>query len=146
RVLPGLDRVEIGRQTEGVVGQGVHDVVPAHPLVAAVDIGAEVSQRMADVQPGARWVREHVRDVERLARTEVGGRAVGRRVFLEGELAEVSGGGRGVDRSRLLPCALPRLLDLLGQRRVIAETGLLRVRRHYLPSLNRRERVLTIVL
>src|SRR5699024_8057672 len=104
------------------------------------------SQRMADVQPGARWVREHVHDVEGLALTEVGGRGVGRRFFLEGALAEVSGGVRGVERSRFLPCALPRLLDLLGPRRAVAETGLLRVRRHYLPSLNRRERVLTIVL
>src|SRR5699024_4965466 len=102
--------------------------------------------RVTDVQPGARRVREHVHDVEGLALTEVGGRAVGRRFFLEGELAEVSGGVRGVERSRLLPCALPRLLDLLGQRRVIAETGLLRVRRHSLPSLNGRRLVLSIVL
>ena len=146
RMLTGLHRVEIGGQPEGVIGQGVHDVVSAHPLVAAVDVGAQVAQRVADVQSRTGGVREHVHDVEGLASAEVGRRTVGRRSVLGVELAEVSGGVRGVERARFLPRALPRLLDLFGQRRVIAETGLLRVRRHYLPSLNRRERVPTIVL
>ena len=146
RVLPGLHRVEIGGQSEGVIGQSVHDIVSAHALVTAVDVGTEVAQRVADVQSHAGGVREHVHDVQGLALAEVGRRTKGRRSILGVELAEISGGVRGMERARFLPSALPRLLDLFGQRRVIAETGLLRVRRHYLPSLNRRERVPTIVL
>ncbi|SII85298.1 Uncharacterised protein [Mycobacteroides abscessus subsp. abscessus] len=76
RMLPGLDRVEVGRQAEGVVGERVHDIAPAHALVATVDVGAEVAQGMSDVESRARGVGEHVHDVEGFPLAEVGRRSV----------------------------------------------------------------------
>ena len=64
RVLPGLDGVLLGGQAEGVVAHRVQDVVAVHPPEPAGDVGAQVAQRVADVQPRARGVREHVHHEE----------------------------------------------------------------------------------
>ena len=64
RVLPGLDGVLLGGQAEGVVAHRVQHVVAVHPAEPAGDVGAQVAQRVADVQPGARGVREHVHHEE----------------------------------------------------------------------------------
>ena len=65
-VDPGMDAggdgVLLGRQPEGVVAQRVQHVVARHAHEAAVDVGADVPQRVADVQAGARGVGEHVHD------------------------------------------------------------------------------------
>ena len=50
RVLAGLHRVLLGREAERVVAHRVQDVVPAHPLEAGVDVGADVAERVADVE------------------------------------------------------------------------------------------------
>ena len=62
-VLAGLHGVLLGRQAERVVAQGVQHVVAGHPLEAAVHVGRDVAQRVPDVQPDARRVREHVEHV-----------------------------------------------------------------------------------
>ena len=56
----GLDRVLLGGQAEGVVAHRVQHVVARHALEAAEDVGADVAERMADVQTRAARVREHV--------------------------------------------------------------------------------------
>jgi hypothetical protein len=63
-VHPGLDGVLFGRQTEGVPAHRVQHVESAHALVARDDVGGGVALEMADVQPRARGVREHVHAVE----------------------------------------------------------------------------------
>ena len=50
RVLPGLDGVLLGGQAEGVVAHRVQHVVAVHPAEPAGDVGAQVAQRVADVQ------------------------------------------------------------------------------------------------
>ena len=65
-MLPGLDRVLLGRQPEGVEAHRVQHVVVGHPLEAGVDVGADEPQRVADVEAAARWIREHVQHVQLL--------------------------------------------------------------------------------
>ena len=61
---PGLHRVLLGGQAEGVVAHRVQHVVAVHPLVAGEHVGADVAERVADVQARAARVREHVEHVE----------------------------------------------------------------------------------
>ncbi len=105
RMLSGLHRVLLGRQAERVEAHRVHHVVAGHPLVAAVDVGADEAQRMADVQTGAGRVREHV-EHEDLLRTagDLGG--IGKRARRVG----------GLESSLRVPSVLPASLDLLRQR------------------------------
>ena len=63
RMLAGLDRVLLCRQAERVPPDRVEHVETAHALVAGEDIGGGVAFRVADMQPRARRVREHVEDV-----------------------------------------------------------------------------------
>ena len=49
-MLPGLDGELLRGQAEGVVAQGVQDVLAEHPVEAAVDVGRDVAERVADVQ------------------------------------------------------------------------------------------------
>ena len=53
RVLAGLHRVLLGREAERVVAHRVQHVLAAHPLEAGVDVGADVPERVADVEAGA---------------------------------------------------------------------------------------------
>ena len=105
RVLAGLDGVLLGGQAEGVVAHGVQDVVPVHAQEPAGDVGAQVAQRVPDVQPGARGVREHVHH-ERLGPVGDALEAVAERADRVGR----------VERPVGLPAVLPGQLDLLGQR------------------------------
>ena len=105
RVLAGLDGVLLGGQAEGVVAHGVQDVVPVHAQEPAGDVGAQVAQRVPDVQPGARGVREHVHH-ERLG-------PVGDALEALAERADRVG---RVERPLGLPAVLPGQLDLLRQR------------------------------
>ena len=69
--------VLLGGQAEGVPAHRVQDVEPAHPLVAAEDVGGGVALGVADVQARAAGVGEHVEDVELgLAGTKSGVRKV----------------------------------------------------------------------
>ena len=64
RMLPGFDRVLLGGQAERVVAVGVQDRIPGHPQVPRVRVGADITDRMADMQAGAAGVGEHVEHVE----------------------------------------------------------------------------------
>ena len=67
RVRAGLDGVLLGGQAEGVAAHRVQDALAAHPREAADDVGRRVALGMADVQPVAAGVGEHVEHVELLA-------------------------------------------------------------------------------
>ena len=58
------DGVLFGGKAEGVPAHRVQDVITAHPLVAANDVGGRVALGMADVQAGSARVGKHVEDVE----------------------------------------------------------------------------------
>ena len=62
RVGAGLHRVLLGGQTERVKAQRVQHITADHPEVAGIDVGGDVAQRVTDVQPLARRIREHVLD------------------------------------------------------------------------------------
>ena len=67
RVLAGLDGELLGGQTEGVEPHRVQDVAALHALEARVHVGPGEPERVADVEPGARRVREHVEHEQLLA-------------------------------------------------------------------------------
>ena len=62
-MLPGLDGILLGGETEGVVTHRVQDVEALQPFVAAVDVAGNVAQRMAHMQPGPGGVRKHVEHI-----------------------------------------------------------------------------------
>ena len=114
-VLAGLAGVFLGREPEGVEAHGVQHVEPGHPLEPGVDVGGDVAEGMADVQPRTRRIREHVHDEQ---------------LGPPGGLDSVSGlggqGARGVGRlvdPLAGPPVLPAGLDLAGQGRVVAMRG-----------------------
>ena len=109
RVRAGLHGELLGRQPEGVEAHRVEHVAAGHPLVAAVDVGAGEAQRVADVEPGARRVREHV-EHEQLRAAGGDGLGVGQR----------SGRVRRLERAVGVPVLLPAQLDLLGERGGVA--------------------------
>ena len=78
-VLSRLDGVLLGGQPERVEPHGVQDVAAGHPLEPSVDVGADEPERVPDVQPGPRRIREHVVQEQLLAdgrRTPRGRRVV----------------------------------------------------------------------
>ena len=105
----GLNRVLLGGQPEGVEAQGMQHIAARHPVIARVDVGGDVAQRVPDVQALTRRVREHVlhehlvhghyRPVLRCQRTHRVGH---------------------VERARLHPRLLPGALDLPGHLRRVA--------------------------
>ena len=109
RVLPRLERVLLGRQSERVVPHRVEHVVARHALEARVDVGADVAEGMADVEPCAARVREHVEHVEL--------RSVGDALVA---VRQGTGGVRRPERPLLFPTVLPSLLDLVRKARVVA--------------------------
>ncbi len=123
-VLAGLHGVLLGGQPERVVAKGVQHVHAVHAVVAAHHVGRDVPQRVADVQPRAGGVREHVEHVQL-------GAALHRR--------RVAHRPRGVGRLEgavVLPALLPPLLDLGGERGGVAEGRLVgRALRHRLSSI-----------
>ena len=60
RVRARLHRVLLGRQAERVVAHRVQHVEAVHALEARVHVGGDVAERVADVEPDAARVREHV--------------------------------------------------------------------------------------
>ena len=112
RVLPRLDGVLLGGQAEGVVAHRVQHVVAVHPAEPAGHVRAQVAQRVADVQPGTRGVREHVHQ-------EVLGPV---RHPLEASAQPAGRVGR-VEGALGLPAVLPGELDPLRQRRRVAVRG-----------------------
>ena len=63
RMLSRLDGILLGRQPEGVVTHRMQHVEAALALVTGEDVRGDVSQRMADVQAGARRIGKHVEHV-----------------------------------------------------------------------------------
>ena len=112
RVGAGLDGVLLGGQAEGVVAEGVEHVLAGHALEAGVDIGGDIAQRVADVQPGAGGVGEHVLHED----------AVFRQLLPVG--GEVADGVGCVEGAVLGPVLLPALLDIRGERGGVAVRGL----------------------
>ncbi len=110
RVLPGVERVLLGRQPERVIAERVQHVVARHAQEARVHVGPDVAERVADVQPRAAGVGEHVHDEEL--------RPVGDAVE---SLRQRAGRIRRVERSLRFPVVLPVQLDLIGEAGVIAE-------------------------
>ena len=110
RMRAGLHGVLLCGQPEGVEAHRVQDVVAVHPVIARVHIGGDEAQRVTDVQPRTRRIREHVLDeqlgVRSAERREVTGQFTGRIGGLEG--------------TAFGPIPLPALLDLPGQVRGIA--------------------------
>ena len=105
RMGTGLRRIQLGRQPEGVEAHGVQHVAPGHPLVAGEDIGADVAQRVPDVQATAGRVGEHVLHEQLvLGHNALDGRQRPDRVGC------VEGAAFG-------PLVLPAALDLTRQRR-----------------------------
>ncbi len=111
RVHAGLDGVLLGRQPERVEAHRVQHVVAGHALVAGVDVGGDVAERVADVQTGARRVREHVEDEELVPAGHLG------------RIGQRAGGVGRLERALALPAVLPPRLDLLGQRRRVPVLG-----------------------
>ena len=101
RVRARLHRVLLGRQAERVEAHRVQHRAPGHAQVAAEDVGPDEPQRVPDVQARAGGVREHVHQVELLARRR-GGRV------------------RHGERVRGLPAVLPAPLDRSGERGGVA--------------------------
>src|SRR4029453_15361551 len=62
-MLPGLDRVLLGRQAEGVPAHRVQHVMAAHAPGARQDVSGGVPLRMTAGQSDAGRVGEHVEDV-----------------------------------------------------------------------------------
>ena len=50
RMLTGLDGVLFRGQTEGIVAHRVEHVEAFEPLVAGIDIGSDIAQRVTDMQ------------------------------------------------------------------------------------------------
>src|SRR5262249_14453850 len=82
----------------------------AHPLIPGEHVGSDVAKRMADVQPDAARVGEHVEHV-------AGGTASH---LLEARRERTDRIGRS-ERPFVRPAALPPGLDLASQSRVIPE-------------------------
>jgi hypothetical protein len=110
RVLAGLHRELLGGQPERIESHRVQHVVAGHPLEAPVHIGADEAEGVADVQAGARRVREHV-EHEQLLAARTDARRVGERTCRV----------RRLERAVRIPTVLPPRLQLLGQRRRVPE-------------------------
>ena len=98
--------------------------MPRHPLVPGVDVGADVAERMADVEPDTARVREHV-EHEQL-------RAVRDRVEA---LAQRSLGVGSPEGVLGLPPVLPLGLDLVREAGVVPVRGGVVVVRHLRASV-----------
>ena len=108
RVLAGLDRVLLGRQTERVEAHRVQDVEAGHAREAGVDVGSDEAERVADVEALAAGIREHVEHV-----------ALGKGRALGVHLAQQADGIRRVEGALLVPPGVPLRLDRVRQRRVV---------------------------
>src|SRR5205823_2313215 len=96
-MLAGLDRVLLGGQAERVPAHRMQHVETAHPLEARDDVGGRVALGMADMQPRAARIGEHIEHVIFWPRR------------IEIQLARI----RRVKGLLLLPARLPARLDLV---------------------------------
>ncbi len=60
-MVTDLDRVVLGVDAEGIEAHGLKDVIPAHTLVTAVDVGAGEGVDVANVKPLSGWVGNIIR-------------------------------------------------------------------------------------
>jgi hypothetical protein len=119
-VLAGVDGVLLGGQPEGVEAEGVQYVMPGHAQVPPEHVGADVAQRVTDVQPDAAGIGEEVDQVEL---GPPGHAAEPGRQGAVRERVRALGAGRvrGVEGALALPPVLPAQLDLVRQPRVVPE-------------------------
>ncbi len=117
-----LHRVLLGGQAERVKSQRVQHIMAGHAEVAGVDVGGDVAQRVADVQPLPRRVREHV-----LHEQLVFGH---RRPVRRGQRTDRIG---DVERAQPRPVLLPGAFDAARQRRRVAVRRRIGVRRSGAP-------------
>ncbi len=113
RVLAGADRVLLGREPERVVAERVQDRAAGHAQEPAQHVGADVAERVPDVQARPARVGEEVEDVG--LRMAGGPLEAGR---------ERSDRVRGLERAVRRPPGLPGELDLVGQGGVVPERRL----------------------
>jgi hypothetical protein len=113
RVLAGADRVLLRREPERVVAERVQHGAAGHAQEPARRVGADVTERVPDVQANPARVREEVEDVG--LRLPCGPLEADR---------ERSDRVRYLERAVRSPPGLPRELDLVRQRGVIPERGL----------------------
>src|SRR5580658_4202434 len=59
-----IDRILFGGKPKSVIPHRVEDVAPFQPCIAGEDISGDIAEWVADVQPRAAGVREHIQDVE----------------------------------------------------------------------------------
>lgn len=85
-----LDGELLSRQAKGVPAHRMEDVIALHPLHPGDDIGRGVAFGVADVEPLARGIGEHVEDV----------------IFGTGEIMDVA-----IEGVLLLPCLFPFVLN-----------------------------------
>ena len=115
RVGAGLDRVLLRWQAESVVPEGVEDIFAKHAVVAGVDVGGDVAQRVADVETSAGGEGEHVLNEKlRLVRSPRVG------WVFDGE---VTHGVGCVEGAVIDPVVLPDRFDLASQFGGIAMLG-----------------------
>ena len=58
-----LNSVLLCRQTKGIKPHGMKDIEPSHPSLPCDDIAADITNRVAHMEPSPRGVWEHVEDV-----------------------------------------------------------------------------------
>ncbi len=112
RMLARLHRELLGGEAERVVAHRVQHVVTGHPLEPRVHVGADVAERVPDVDALAARVREHVED-EQLRAVRDGVEAVSERPL----------GVRGPEGVLGLPPVLPLRLDLVREAGVVPVRG-----------------------
>ena len=96
-MLPGLDRVLLGRETECIPAHRVKNIEAAQAFVARDDVRGGVTLGMSHVEPGAARIGEHIEHVKlRFRRIEI---------FFAGI--------RCVEGTGLIPPCLPLRLDLI---------------------------------
>ena len=64
RMLSGLDRILLCRQTIGIISHGVQDIEAAESLVPTQYVRGNVAKRMPHMETRSRGVREHIQAVK----------------------------------------------------------------------------------
>ena len=109
RVRAGLHRVLLGGEAERVVAHRVQHVEAGHAAEARVHVGGDEAERVADVQPDPLGYG-NMSSTNRLGPIGDVARILGEQTGAVGRPEHVLG----------VPAVLPRVLDLVGERRVVA--------------------------
>src|SRR5690606_25081728 len=63
RVLAGLDGILLCWETERIISHGVKYIISLQPFISCEYIRGDVSQWVAHMQAGARWIRKHIQHI-----------------------------------------------------------------------------------